>query len=68
MDITACPGDNCPVKESCHRFATKLDEMDQSYFVEAPGKIEAGKFTCDMYWGEASTAVWNQLKDIFRTN
>jgi hypothetical protein len=36
----------------------------QSYFFEAPGKIEDDKFTCDMYWGENSQSIWNQLKDI----
>lgn len=62
-DITMCRDQNCPVKEKCYRF-TANPGMMQSYFLDIPGKIEDGKFTCDMYWGENAESVWNQLKDI----
>jgi hypothetical protein len=63
-DISMCPGTDCPVKEKCYRFTAPKSEYGQSYFFEAPGKTEDGKFTCDMYWGENSESIWNQLKDI----
>jgi hypothetical protein len=59
-DITMCVGTNCPHKESCYRYTAKPCEHWQAYFTEPP--IKDGK--CDMYWGENSESVWNQLKEI----
>ena len=58
-DICMCVGTNCPHKESCHRFTAKPSEY-QSYFMEPP--IKDGK--CEMYWGNISEGIWNQLKEI----
>lgn len=63
-DITLCPGTDCPIKESCYRFTAPASEYRQSYFFQPPGKTEDGKFTCEMYWGEKSQSIFNQLKDI----
>ena len=63
-DITMCPGTNCPVKEKCYRFTAPQSELMQSWFLETPSKVEEGKFTCEMYWGENSESLWNLLKDI----
>ena len=63
-DISMCPGTDCPVKEKCYRFTAPKSEFMQSWFVETPCKVEEGKFTCEMYWGENSESVWNLLKDI----
>lgn len=37
-DYTSCPGGDCPIKESCHRFIGPKEPLYQSYFVEIPGK------------------------------
>jgi len=31
MDITACTGDNCPLKDQCYRYTCKKDKI-QYYF------------------------------------
>jgi len=59
-DITMCTGTNCPVKEKCYRFTATPNELWESWFIESP--ITDGK--CEMYWGEKSESVFNQLKDI----
>lgn len=63
-DITKCNGDDCPIKNKCYRYTAFANYKQQSYFTEIPGKIEDGKFTCEMYWGVNNEAVFNQLKDI----
>ena len=63
-DIAMCSGKDCPIKETCYRFTSLVNEYGQSYFLEPPGKIEKGKFTCDMYWGEQAESIWSQLKNI----
>lgn len=60
MDITKCKGKDCPLKESCYRFTAKEDKVNQSYFAEPPIKDNQ----CEMYWGESTTDILNQLKDI----
>lgn len=59
-DITKCEGTNCPVKESCYRYTAKANVLGQSYFTDLP--VKDGK--CEMYWGENSKIIWNQLNDI----
>lgn len=54
-----CKGTNCPLKESCYRYTSKLDDH-QSWFTEPPFKDNK----CDMYWGENAESIWKQLKDI----
>jgi hypothetical protein len=61
-DITMCPGTNCPYKETCYRFTAKPSEYWQSYFIEPPFKDGE----CDMYWGDLSEVIFNQLKDIMK--
>ena len=59
MDITKCKGQGCPIKDQCKRYTAK-ESFLQSYFMESP--IADGK--CDMYWGEDSENIFNQLKTI----
>ena len=59
MDITMCPGTDCPYKETCYRYTAKPSDW-QSYFSVPP--IKDGK--CDMYWGDNAEAIFNQLKNI----
>jgi len=63
-DITKCTYEDCPVKTKCYRYTADANELWQSYFMDTPGEIVDGKFTCDMYWGDNAEAVWNQLKNI----
>lgn len=63
-DIAKCAGTDCPVKEKCFRFTAKPSEFRQSYFSNAPGKLEGNKFTCTYYWGKNAQSIWNQLNDI----
>jgi hypothetical protein len=59
-DISKCLGTDCPYKETCYRYTSEPSEYMQSYFSVPP--IKDGK--CDMYWGDLSEAIFNQLKDI----
>ncbi len=59
-DITKCDGTNCPIKENCYRFTAVANQYGQSTFVETPFKD--GK--CDMYWGNNSKQIFEQLKNI----
>ena len=59
-DITMCKGTCCPFKDKCYRHTAEPKESWQSWFTEPP--IKDGK--CDMYWGEQSEAIWNQLVSI----
>lgn len=63
-DITKCSGEDCPIKEMCYRFTAKADKHYQSYFVEAPGKLENNTFSCEMFWGESQEGIYKNLKDI----
>lgn len=47
-DITLCPGNNCPMKETCYRYKATPSDY-QSYFMETPFKMIEGKIDCDHY-------------------
>ncbi len=73
-DYTACPGEGCPIKESCKRFTGPKEPLWQSYFVEIPGKWEKSMnanddkpiWECDMFWGETQDSIMSQLKEIMK--
>jgi hypothetical protein len=48
MDISMCFGNNCPVKETCKRFAGRTAEQYQWYSDFKGGFIE-GKYVCDSF-------------------
>ena len=62
-DITKCKGDGCHMKGTCYRFRA-MAGMRQSFFVQSP--IKDGE--CEMYWGEAAKATYDQFKQTFKTN
>lgn len=62
-DITMCRGTGCKMKESCYRFNAKTEEY-QWYF-QNPPCIEDGT-KCEMYWGDQSEGIFNQLKSILK--
>lgn len=62
MDIQKCDGKDCIVKEKCKRFTSVRNIED--YFFPAPFKIDKGLFTCEMYYGEPSDLLLEQLKNI----
>ncbi len=45
-DITMCPGNDCPLKETCYRYKAIPSEYSQSYFIDTP--YYAG--ICEHYW------------------
>jgi len=49
-DITMCPGDNCPMKETCYRYKATPSEYWQSYFTKPPFEMVEGKIECKHYW------------------
>ena len=70
-DITKCMGQNCPIKEKCYRFTAQTNEFRQAYFTEIPGKwqddvLNKKVWECEMFWGERSQAIMNQLKEIMK--
>ena len=64
MDITKCTGNGCALKEICKRYTATPNEHRQAYFTEPPLKIEDNVLTCEMYWGESSDAILDQLLEI----
>jgi len=58
-DITKCSGVGCPLKDMCFRFTAPGSER-QAYFTTPPVKDNK----CDMFWGEASNQLMNQLQSI----
>jgi hypothetical protein len=64
MDITKCTGEGCKSKHICYRFTSESKENMQSYFTEPPFKIDKGLFKCEMFWGEESELLLEQLKNI----
>ena len=76
-DITKCRAEGCPahIKETCKRFTAKADPLYQSFFTEVPGKWvnvpdpdikKSYVWECDMYWGDKSESIWQQLKNIVK--
>ena len=57
-DITMCKGDNCPIKETCYRFAATPSKWRQSYFAETPIKEDN---TCDHFM-----EIWDKSKERMR--
>ena len=60
VDITKCKDSTCPVKDKCKRFTSSIGFM-QSYFLESPKEVKDGKITCDMFWGDKSDLIIDQL-------
>lgn len=58
-DITKCYGDECTVKDKCHRFTAKPSDR-QAYFVNPPMKDGM----CEYFWGETQESIMQQLEDI----
>ena len=63
-DISMCPGGSCPLRLNCHRYTTKPDELAQSYFQDAPYKMNmmldetfesvgVVTVTCPYFWNNA---------------
>lgn len=48
-DYTACSGEGCPIKKSCHRFTGPKSNY-QSTFIEPPMEIADGWFYCEEFW------------------
>lgn len=63
-DITMCKGGKCPFKDMCHRYTALPDELYQSYFTTPPFKIDKGKPSCQMYWGDAAQSLFIMLKEM----
>ena len=62
MDIDKCKGVGCIVKEKCKRYTSQAS-INQ-WYIEEPFKIDKGLFTCEMYYGEPSDLLLEQLKSI----
>ena len=67
MDITMCKADGCLLALKCNRYTAKTSEV-QSWFTEAPYRVVKGKTECDMFWGETSESIINQLNEIMNGN
>ena len=39
-DISMCKGGSCLLRLHCHRYTAKPEELGQSYFGEAPYKLD----------------------------
>jgi hypothetical protein len=53
LDVTLCPGDECPLRAQCVR-ARALPAARQDWFGRAPWDASAGR--CDAFWDVASLA------------
>lgn len=61
MKLTKCEGTDCPLRFACYRF-TKPIEYPQQFFSQVP--YYDGN--CQMFWGEKSESVWQQLTEILK--
>ena len=66
-DLTKCEGKKCPIKDSCYRYTSK-GGMWQSWFTKEPFKIKKKVFTCDMFWGEDTQRLYDDIVDIVNGN
>lgn len=64
MDISKCSGEGCPIKDRCYRYTSKAGT--RQFYIQPPFKIEDGKFTCEMYWGEGQQGILEQLEKIVK--
>lgn len=46
-DITMCPGEDCPVRDSCYRFTATPHERQSYYMLEPIVSLEP--FECEGY-------------------
>ena len=61
MDIVMCPGDGCPIKDTCFRHVGVPREDWDAWFSSAPYDGEG----CDMYWPINTNK--KQQKDVLKT-
>lgn len=62
--ITMCKGGKCPFKGMCHRYTALPDKTHQSFFVKPPFKIDKGRPSCEMFWGDAAQHLFVMMKEI----
>jgi len=71
MDITHCSGELCPIKDRCrrHDYFKKIENQrgvknysQNSSFMTPPYNHK--KKSCEMFWGEHSNIIFEQLKKI----
>ena len=63
-EITKCTGENCPLKDSCHRYTSKDNNVQQSYFVNPP--FDKRLNTCVMIWNDNAEWLYQSLKNIVK--
>ena len=63
MDITKCNGEGCVLKDKCKRFTAPSGEFMQVY-ISAPYTYINGRFECELFWGDESDLLLEQLKSI----
>ena len=64
-----CSGEGCPIKDKCKRNDYFRKNGFKKYgkntsFIKPPFKIDRGKFTCDLFWGDAADLLFQQLTGI----
>lgn len=64
-DITKCKDNKCPARLMCYRFTAPANEDRQAYGIF---NREEDADNCDMFWGEKSKRIFNELKDITNGN
>lgn len=57
-----CPGQNCPLKDSCSRYKSKINVQTEIHFPYAPYNKVKNK--CGFYIGSSEKGILNQLKHI----
>ena len=52
-DFAMCPGQDCPIRESCYRFTAEVEDQEwQTYLAVAP--YSDGQ--CKLYWDNGGPA------------
>lgn len=64
-DITKCKDNKCPARLMCYRFTAPANEHRQAYGIF---NREEDADNCEMFWGEKSQRIFNELKDITNGN
>jgi len=64
--IIMCSDSKCPLRKQCHRFSIR-PQKGQSFFLFSPREVDNKLFVCDMFWGDSSQLLFEQLKEIVKS-
>jgi hypothetical protein len=59
-----CKGDGCLAAYRCKRHTEYMSDDSQPVFTDAPYRVVNNTLHCDMFWGEQSENIFENLKNV----